>query len=258
MGNSKKTEKKSTLKDDALSPAAKSFGTEIAPLGAEVGQALTVTVQTLLRPVFGAVWGANKIFDFVQEKIEKRTAQIPHERLIEPDLRIVGPAFEAVRYAANDENIQELFAAIIANSMDSQSSNKIHPSFIEIIKQINSLDTNIIIKASYHNQIPCIKFTAKGEDGYIPLSGTIPSPLFIDIAPSEDLFKSIENIVRLKIFNEDFAGRLADEKSYEFASDTLIRAPYESMIYSSEQKLDFNKGFLEVTLFGKSFASAVT
>ncbi|MCA0405806.1 MAG: DUF4393 domain-containing protein [Proteobacteria bacterium] len=218
MGGSKKSKSTSSLTDKALSPAAKTFGTELAPLGAEVGRAVNEAVKTLLlRPVSGAVWGANQVFDFIQEKVTKRFEKIPPENRVEADLRIAGPAMEAVRFAANEEDIQELFAALIANSMDSRHKGFIHPSYVDVVKQLSSTDAIIMKNIASSERIAIIKYSAKTGSGKIPVSPTIINPNFCSGIDVYQVSQSIDNLSRLMIIQQNFLNTYVDKQNYEFS-----------------------------------------
>lgn len=76
-------------------------------------------------------------------KLQEKLNAIPKEKIIEPKLSILGPALEASRYYIEEEEIQELFANLIAASMNSDYEEKIPHSFVEIIKQLSSHDAKI-------------------------------------------------------------------------------------------------------------------
>ena len=79
-------------------------------------------------------------FEDYVSKIQNKTQEIPEEFLQEPKLNIVGPALEASKYYIDSEILREMFANLISSSVDSRKSSKTHPSFVEIIKQLSSLD----------------------------------------------------------------------------------------------------------------------
>ena len=77
-------------------------------------------------------------------KIAKNISAVPKDKLQSPNLSIIGPALEASKFYIEEEYIRNLFANLIAASMNSDFNNIIHHSFVEIIKQMNPLDAEII------------------------------------------------------------------------------------------------------------------
>lgn len=72
--------------------------------------------------------------------IDEKVAKIKEENLQDPQLSIVGPALEASKYYIEEKEIREMFANLIASSMDSTYSGLVQHSFVEIIKQLSSQD----------------------------------------------------------------------------------------------------------------------
>ncbi|MGL5575415.1 MAG: DUF4393 domain-containing protein [Sarcina sp.] len=79
-----------------------------------------------------------------KESIENKMSQNSSDKFQEPTLSIIGPALEASKFYIEEEDIRNLFANLIAASMNSDFNNIIHHSFVEIIKQMNPLDAKII------------------------------------------------------------------------------------------------------------------
>lgn len=84
---------------------------------------------------------ANKIK--YKQKLNEKINEIPKNKLTEPKLSIIGPALEASKYYIEEEEIRNLFSNLIASSMNSDSSDFVHHSFTEIIKQLSPYDANL-------------------------------------------------------------------------------------------------------------------
>lgn len=77
---------------------------------------------------------------FFKESIENKVSQNPPEKFQEPNLSIIGPALEASKFYIEEKEIRNLFANLIAASMNSDFNSTIHHSFVEIIKQLSPKD----------------------------------------------------------------------------------------------------------------------
>ena len=80
----------------------------------------------------------------LKNDILKEAASIPPENVQQPNLKILGPSLEASRYYIEEEELRKMFAKIIASSLDNRKNNTIHTSFVEIIKQLDTLDSRIL------------------------------------------------------------------------------------------------------------------
>lgn len=121
---------------DVVQPAAKEVGTAL--------QTVAKTIHVALAPVSALVWGYDQIRDYLSETLTKKLAHVPHERIVSPDLTVAGPAVEALRFAAHDGSLRELYANLLATSMDSQTTLNAHPAFVEFIRQMTPDEGRII------------------------------------------------------------------------------------------------------------------
>lgn len=81
---------------------------------------------------------------FAQSVVEN-TEKIPKENLSEPKLNIIGPALEASKYYIEEDQLREMFAKLISSSMDNRVNSLVHPSFVEIIKQLEPTEAKILL-----------------------------------------------------------------------------------------------------------------
>jgi hypothetical protein len=105
-----------------------------------------------------------------------------------------------MRYSAHKDELREMFINLLATSMNTETESNAHPSFVDIIKQINSDEAKIIKFLDGQNPIPIIKIRIYGEDNagfaepltnfsYIPFQSGCAHP---NLTPSY-----LENIERL-------------------------------------------------------------
>lgn len=83
-----------------------------------------------------------------KNSIATEISKIPEENIQEPPLSIVGPALEASKFYIEEEDLRDMFAKLIAGSMDASKSSLSHPSFVEIIKQMSPQDAKLIKQIS--------------------------------------------------------------------------------------------------------------
>lgn len=124
------------LKDpisNLLNPVAKSAGETLA----DIWDIAFGSIHTYAQKK--AIERAHAIEEFKKRLVEDISA-IPTKNLEEPPLSVVGPAMEAAKYHFEVPELRNMFAALIASSMDSAKSSHVHPSFVEILKQMDSYD----------------------------------------------------------------------------------------------------------------------
>ena len=152
---------------EALQPSAKEIGKSLATVAK--------TVNIVLAPISMLVWGYDQFKEFIEKKVSSKLMNVSVENIISPDPKIVGPAFETLRYSGGNESIQEMFANLIANSMDMETSNNSHPAFVEILKNICGDEALIIKEFQNIHSYPAIdlRMKLKDQNGYETIAENI-------------------------------------------------------------------------------------
>jgi hypothetical protein len=135
---------------DAVTGVAKAvpvYQDVIQPAAQEIGKALQTVakmVHIALAPVSALVWGYDQIKDFVSTKVADRLKNVPPENIVTPKPNVAGPALEALRYTGHESSLSDLYANLIAASMDKATAQGAHPAFVEIIKQLTPDEAKLV------------------------------------------------------------------------------------------------------------------
>lgn len=113
---------------DALQPAVQEVGKGLATVAK--------TIHVALAPVAALVWGFEQVRDFVHSRVAEKLKDVPRERIATPSPSVAGPALEALRYSGHDADLREMYANLLATSMDASTAREAHPAFVDIIKQL--------------------------------------------------------------------------------------------------------------------------
>lgn len=190
--------------------------------------------------------------DNLQKSTVTEVSKINPDNVQEPKLSIIGPALEASRFYIEEENLREMFAKVIAGSMDSSKNALIHPSFVEIIKQLSSTDARLL---SYLKRIdarpsyaqPIMRVIRKNQQ----FGGeVIAHPIiFIDdqYFGFPDYAPSVNNLDRLGILSTDFLRSITTDEVYNQTEATFLS---QHTLFEDDE---IKKGILSVTTFGKNF-----
>lgn len=104
---------------------------------------------------------ANLTFRYKLEAFEKdlreKTKHIPNENLQVPPVMIAGPTLEALRYTYDEAELREMYENLLASAMDTTKVSKVHPSFVDTIKQMSPLDAKILQEISRYQQLKCFR-----------------------------------------------------------------------------------------------------
>lgn len=240
------------------------------PLANSIGN----TLQAIWSLTFGRIdYFAKKLsiqqaqnLEKFKETLEDKTQAIPEENLVEPNLSIIGPAIESSKFYFNEKELRDMFANLIASSMDKSKETNIHPSFPQIIQNLSVKDAEFL-KFIYDNKyefIPyCIlrKQKRKSENLTSFFSevseGITLSPYIIDFSypndPFYDFSSTIENLLRLQILSKNNNLYLLDTAHY---SDLLVNPFYVSNCQNNKddsEEVTLVRRYLEITSFGRNF-----
>lgn len=119
--------------------------------------------------------------ELYKNEIFEEAVKIEPENVNEPDLKILGPSLEASRYYIEEPDLRKMFARLVAGSMDVSKEEIIHSSYVEIIKQLTTLDAENLVCISKNAGCPIAEirkvYTNGKYEGNYEISGT---NLFID------------------------------------------------------------------------------
>jgi hypothetical protein len=119
----------------------------VQPSAIEMGKnihTVSKVVTVALAPVRGLVWGFDRIESYLSQSLTKKLEKTPDSDVDVPPTNIAGPVFEAMRFTSDDLELQNMFANLLANSMDRSTKSSAHPAFVEILKNINSDEAKVL------------------------------------------------------------------------------------------------------------------
>lgn len=79
-----------------------------------------------------------------RRRLRERLEAIPDEKRTNPPLRIGHSVAKEVPYMAEDSDIQEMFADLLATSCNTETQRMAHPGFANVITQLVSLDAKLL------------------------------------------------------------------------------------------------------------------
>ncbi len=134
--------------EDALQPAMKELGTAL--------QTVAKTIHVVLAPVSALVWSYDQIKDFVSTKVAEKLKDVPPENISTPKPNVAGPALESLKYTGHEEMLRDMYANLLAASMDTRTAGGAHPAFVEIIRQLTPDEARLLRLFTQHRAFPLL------------------------------------------------------------------------------------------------------
>lgn len=212
---------------------------------------------------FGAVIGPHMDqyimeYPYKKEKLKRDLEQkykfIPDEYKTEARINIAGPVFENLKYNLDEEHLKEMYENILISDMDNRKQSKVLPAYIDIVRQLSKADAEMLKFFKEENIIdePVIKLKFDfSSGGFVYLSNNIEL-----IHNNKNIVLDsiiLDNLLRLKIIELDFDRHLHDTSIYETSfKEVSLRNEFKNLD-SNVKKLNFSKGLITLTDFGKNF-----
>ena len=239
--------------DDAGKPVAKPTG-ELVGL---IPRAIKAALSPLEKWILQREYNVSETKKLLEEKLQNT----PPELIESPEPHIAVPAMQYISYCMDNEELREMYANLLANSMNKVVKNGVHPGFVEIIKQLSPDEAKILKYIRTHTTIPTVTLRYENDDG----SGIDIIKNFSDIGEKsgceipQDIAKYFDNLVRLGlIISADGLSSLTDKVQYAPLKNHRWITPYattEKANLKSFTKYNFNESFVEITAYGRSFCS---
>lgn len=203
-----------------------------------------------------------------QRDMEKKYNNIPEENRIEPQLNIVGPTLESMKYNIMDDDLAEMFSNLLVSDMDKTTQGLCTPSFVKTIEQLTPNDAKtyreIHRRFIRQQKLPLcrVQYVQKSDPSkglpydLVPLFYT---DVTIHGLNEFSISKSIQNLQRLGLIDliEDIRF-YRDNSVYEkiLASDGVIGVLkwVKDMSHEEYQAKLQSKGYIQINDFGRDFA----
>nr|DAX04348.1 MAG TPA: protein of unknown function (DUF4393) [Bacteriophage sp.] len=207
-----------------------------------------------------------------KDSIAQKIVAIPDGNLKEPPLSIVGPALEASKYYIEEEELREMFARLIASSMDKAKETITHTSYVEIIKQLTPLDgDNLKLINQNKGEELISRLIVNFDNEGFKIART---NLFLANENCNDqliLSASLDNLNRLGLVTLDYSRYRKIDNIYDQFKLTKEYEDLKHTIESQNQHLENNElpsenypflsgpeigmGLVSITSFGENFCA---
>lgn len=202
-------------------------------------------------------WIDNKNFNYEQTRnlLAEKLKNVDESKIVEPEAFVAVPALQQLAYSYDSEDLRKMYANLLASAMMEGTKNKVHPSFVDIIKQLSPFDARALSSLNTY-YVPII--TATIEDQYKKIRHDVLVDYcmdLIDIYPDEcQQASSLQNLKRLGLINITYEKIAKPSYRYDkfFKSEMFqnLKRGYDNSPY---EKLIIKKGVIEFTFLGLDF-----
>jgi hypothetical protein len=231
-------------------------------------QRLAKTADTVLRLIDNVVglpadYLSLRLETF-REKYREQLEKIPPERRQEPPLRVGCAVLRHVAYAAEEPDIQELFARLLATASDVEKASTAHPGFASVINDLQPEEAKLLLLL--HKLRSPVRMGPFGEK-------ILDAVLNGETVPNLD--GGLSNLLRLGLVEWHVTNRLPSQRSLQNIAKTPSYSTPQSItdvdrllnnalqdvqnvkasVIAAFRDIDSQR-YLRVTVFGKQFLEA--
>jgi hypothetical protein len=236
---------------DALQPAAKEAGKSL--------HLVTRAVNAALAPVEGLVWGVERVRDFVRERVSAKLDNVPPEDVQEPKPHIGVPAIEALRYTGSESELSELYANLLATSMDRATAYRAHPGFVDMIKNMSPDEARIMRFLAGSGDQPLINIKlVMNESGHFVVANRHVSLIGLKAGCEHPPLAAnyLDNLVRLGLVELPERFLVNDAIYEEIENHQQIKQIREQLAAREGARVEIERKKIELTDLGKQFIRA--
>ncbi len=235
-----------TLYEDALQPAVQEAG----KFAARIPHAINAALSDL------DIWILKKEYNIDKTKklLACKLENIEPEKIVTPETYVAVPAIQSISYSMDSEELRNLYANLLAKSMNSDTKDFVHPAFVEIIRQMSPIDAQIFENIRNTDPRPLITISMRLSDGgLIPLYKNCS---WIREFSLQQCCTSFNNLSRLKLINLPATGAYTYENHYTPVRQNILFTEAEK--HAKEQlkngaSIVYEKHFIELNEFSDLF-----
>ena len=198
-----------TLYEDALQPTVQEVGKFVS----RVPRAINAAFSGLDKWILNKEYAINETKKLLAKKLE----HVGEDKIVTPEPYVAVPAIQAISYSMNSKELRNLYANLLAKAMNSDTKDLVHPSFVEIIKQMSPTDSIIFkeigsvpsftvakITAIEYEPIENLRHYRNLNDPLPPSSKSFSFDRITNIdLDYEIVLTSIDNLLRIRLINEE-------------------------------------------------------
>lgn len=235
------------------------LGKPIAKPTGELVGLVPRAIKAALAPV--EIWTLKREYNVAeaQKLLEKKLENVSPDMIESPEPYIAIPAIQYISYCMDNEELRNMYASLLANSMNKEMKKGVHPSYLEVIKQLSPDEAKLLKMISLNPYIATIRLRAENKDRYgIDIIQNF-SDICKDVGCEYPLNVSVyfDNLERLGLVRKSQPlSKLSDEKEYNRLKNLSYILQQKKEIESRQDGYNtayMIEGYIALTDYGKQF-----
>lgn len=236
------------LYHDGIQPAVQETGKTLALIPRSINAALAGLQQ----------WIAHREYNVEETKklLAIKLEKVGADKIVPPEPYIAVPAIQALSYSMNSDVLRNMYANLLATSMNIDQKWNVHPSFVEVIKQL-SPDEAKILNFLTNDSYPIIDLKLVRPGGKFSIILKNYTNIADNICEHPDkIFSYLDNLKRLELIEISFDSYIANESVYkQLENHPNVKKVQDSGIkkMDKEDRWEFDRKYFQLTQYGRDF-----
>lgn len=236
-------EKVPQIYEDGLKPTTEEAG----KLLALIPKAINASLAPLRK------WVAQQEYNVseTEKLLALKLSTIDIEKITTPEPYVAVPAIQAISYSMSNETLRDLYANLLAKSMNIDTKDSVHPGFVEIIKQLSPIDAKVFkfIMSRKENPLVHISIELPNGSGVFPMLKNLTD---IAIADYLSVGVAIDSLCRQGLISIPMGRKYSNVAAYD---NILSTEYYTKLIKVHGDSIHVEKLHISVSEYGKRFYS---
>lgn len=235
---------------DLLSPSVKPIGAMLSLLPRTIRLALGKWEKWIVN--------GEESLQLTAQALRVKVEKIPEEKQCEPEPYVAVPAIQQIAYCYDSEVLRDMYANLLASSMNTDKKWTVHPSFVDVIKHITPDEAKLlrILPRSSKSYLPLVdlKESSGMKAGESIIARNIVQDNMYDVCESPESMSSyLDNLDRLKLIRIPEDLHIVDDSYYRKIEESTRMLNLKATALPEGHKYTIRKRLLYVTDYGLSF-----
>lgn len=194
--------------------------------------------------------------DQTAKLLEDRLKEIPQEKQKVAEPYIAVPAIQQLFYSIDSVELREMYANLLASSMNVDKYENVHPGYVEILKQLMPDEVRLL---NTLNPLPVVSYPLidvnikTGSNGFSSLIRNFTTQGIEALEHPSKITSYIDNLSRLGLIRIHEDMHMTDSKKYtEIETNGILNAMIDYAL-SKQLNHDFKHKLFHLTEYGASF-----
>lgn len=233
-----------TIYEDALQPTVQEVGKFVARIPRAINAAFSGLDKWILNREYA--------IDETKKLLEIKLKNVNPEKIVTPEAYVAVPAIQAISYSMDSEELRNLYANLLAKAMNSDTKDMVHPSFVEIIKQLSPSDADIFKLIFERDNKPLIDLSINMPNGGKNFFASNIS--WITSYDNKIIRIALDNLTRLGLIEIRNDGCYTEDAIYNIIRNTnYFSQVKQSLLSQNIGTIDESKKYINCTTLASSF-----